>query len=296
MSLDIKIKQKGLFKKKLTLSDILMNQFQYGRYDNNYVLIPNEKLDSELTLFHPEHIARGISVIWNENETKEIGLNMLYPTTNKEIDDLYQLVRYYCQCYKTDVFEQDGVQLHLSDIDKEKEKIKKFNLETYHGFLNEHDTGCFFCAMWPYFYDEQTKEKWLNDLTLETFETDLHQQQSLDLYYTNPRFYSVDKDGKKQVMGVYTITSTVESVFPLVPKTPLCYQDFTSKDEVKADFYAVALFSLESEEMLITISFDDFMKELNKRELHEFDGEHIYFDGFSEEELYEISEKYESII
>lgn len=296
MSLDITIQQKGLFKKKLSLKDILMNEFNYGRYDDNYILLQNEKSNQELTLYHPNHIARGISVIWNENETKEIGINMLFPTTNQEIDDLYKLIAHYCQCYKTDVFEQDGEQYHLNDIQEVKDNIKKFNLQTYQDFLNQHDNGCFFSAMWPYYYDENIKERWLNDLSLETFATDLHQQQSLDLYYANARFYNVDKDDKKQIMGVYTITATVDTIFSLEPKVPFRYLDFQTSEETKADFYAVCLFSLEKEEVLTTISFEEFVSELDKKELHEFDGEHIYFDGLSESELADIAQKYEPII
>ncbi|MEG0366506.1 MAG: DUF4299 family protein [Coprobacillus sp.] len=296
MSLDITIQQKGIFKKKLSLSDILMDEFEYGRYNENYVLMQNEKSDEELTLYHPHHIARGISVIWNENETKEIGLHMLFPTTNAEIDDLYKLVTQYCQYYKTDIFEQDGQRYTLSDIDEVKQNIKTFNLQTYQDFLSQHDAGCFFSAMWPYYFDKEIKDKWLNDLTLEIFADDLHQQQNQDLYYANAKFYNVDKDDKKQVMGVYTVTATVDTIFPLVPKTPFCYQDFSSKDDVKADFYAVCLVSIEKNEVLSTISFDEFINELNKRELHEFDGEHIYFDGLSENELNEIAQKYSPVI
>lgn len=289
MSIDITIHQKGLFKRKLTLQDILMGKFAYGRYDQNYVLIPNEKNENELTIYHPDHIARGISVIWNENETSQIGLHMLLPTTFEEIDDFYQLVEHLCHLWKTKTFIQDGEEKIVNEMNDLKSEIKDFSYHTLEQFLTEHENGNFFCAMWPYYFLSQDVQHWLSDSSLTAFSKDLHENQQKDLYYANARMYQM-KDGG--ILGVYTVTATVDTIFPLKPMIPMSCINFQTGESITADQYVVALVSIEKDKMLGDIPFDDFVNELSHRELHEFDSEHIFFEGMSEGEIQRIYQKY----
>ncbi|WP_028043942.1 DUF4299 family protein [Candidatus Stoquefichus massiliensis] len=289
MSVDITIYQQGLFKKKLKMKDILMDQFAYGRYDQNYVLIPDERNDNELTIYHPDHIARGISVIWNENEASQIGLHMLLPTTSEEIDDLYLLIEHLCKLWKTTTFIQDGEEKSLNEINELKSYIKDFSYASLQSFLNDHDNGNFFCTMWPYYFRSQDVQHWLTDKTLTNFANDLHQNQIKDLYYANAHMYKTQDDS---ILGVYTVTATVDTIFPLKPMIPMSCINFQTGESIEADHYIVALVSLEKEKMLGDISFDEFMKELSHHELHEFDSEHIFFEGLSEEEIETIYQKY----
>lgn len=291
MSVDITIVQKGLFKKKMALQDILMNEFAYGRYDDNYVLIPDERNETEMILYHPDHIARGISVIWNENETSQIGLHMLLPTTNEEIDDLYRLIEHLCRLWKCKTFMQDGEEKQLSEIDELKSKIKDFNYATLQRFLTDHENGNFFCAMWPYFFHSQDVRHWLDEKSLAAFAKDLHENQRKDLYYANARMYQM-KD--ESILGVYTVTATVDTVLPLKPMTPFSCINFQTGESITANQYVVALVSIEKDEMLGDIPFDAFMTELSHHELYEFDGEHIYFEGLSETEIQSIYLKYKN--
>lgn len=289
MSVDITIYQQGLFKKKLKMKDILMDQFAYGRYDQNYVLIPDERNDNELTIYHPDHIARGISVIWNENEASQIGLHMLLPTTSEEIDDLYLLIEHLCKLWKTTTFIQDGEEKSLNEINELKSYIKDFSYASLQSFLNDHDNGNFFCTMWPYYFRSQDVQHWLTDKTLTNFANDLHQNQIKDLYYANAHMYKTQDDS---ILGVYTVTATVDTIFPLKPMIPMSCINFQTGESIEADHYIVALVSLEKEKMLGDISFDEFMKELSHHELHEFDSEHIFIEGLSEEEIETIYQKY----
>lgn len=289
MSVDITIYQKGIFKKKLKLQDILMEQFGYGRYDQNYVLIPDERSENEIIIYHPDHIARGISVVWHEEETSQVSLHMLLPTTNEEIDDLYCLIQHLCRLWKASTFVQDGTERKLSDIEKLKSEIKEFNYETLKSFLTEHENGNFFCTMWPYYFRSQDVHYWLEDKSLKAFAKDLHQNQQRDLYYANAHMY---QDPQKNILGVYTVTATVDTVFPLKPMVPMSCINFQTGESIEADRYVVALVSIQNNKMLGDIPFDDFIHEISHHELHEFDSEHIFFEALSEEEIESIYLKY----
>jgi len=62
MSVMVKIKQKFIFKKKLSIEDIIkLTNLSYGICDENYRLIPNEIADHTL-LYDVNRIARGIDL------------------------------------------------------------------------------------------------------------------------------------------------------------------------------------------------------------------------------------------
>lgn len=62
MSVMVKIKQKFIFKKKLSIEDIIkLTNLSYGICDENYRLIPNEIADHTL-LYDVNRTARGIDL------------------------------------------------------------------------------------------------------------------------------------------------------------------------------------------------------------------------------------------
>lgn len=291
MSVDITIHPKGLLKKNITLQQVLMNKFRYGVYDSNYILEEGKQGENEVILYHPEHIARGISVVWKDN--KDIELSILLPTTNEEIDDLYTLITYLCQLCHTKEFIQDDVVKSLRDIESIQQGIKEFNYDTLNQFLNEHQTGLFFCAMWPMHFRSSEVKYWLEDPNLSSFSKELHQFQAKDLYYANAICYQMKhNDGTQSIMGVYVVTATVDTIFPLKPMVPFSCTNLQTGEQIQVDNYVVSLASVKQDKILGEVSFDDFMKELMKKEVHEFDDTHIYFDGLSEEDIQRIYDLY----
>ncbi|WP_229105367.1 hypothetical protein [Longibaculum muris] len=70
--------------------------------------------------------------------------------------------------------------------------------------------------------------------------------------------------------------------------------NFQTGESITANQNIVAFYSLEKEEILGDVPFDDFMSEISKKELHEFDALHFYFDGLSEEEIESLNQKFPS--
>lgn len=293
MSVDIVIHQKRLLKKEITLQQVLMNKLRYGVYDSNYVLEDGKKKDDEVILYHPKHIARGITVVWKKD--KSIELSMLLPTTNEEIDDFYELVEHLCYLCHTQEFIQDDEKKSLNEIADLRQGIKGFNYDTLYQFLNdkEHELGMFFLAMWPIHFRTSEVMHWLDDPTLSSFSKELHEFQARDLYYANAKCFQVTRDdGSHFIMGVYVVTATVDTIFPLKPKVPFSCINLRTGEQIDVDSYIVSLASIEQDKILGDVPFDCFMNELMKKEVHEFDDEYIYFDGLSEEDIQRIYDLY----
>lgn len=293
MSVVVTIHQNKLFKKKITLEQLLRNKLRYGKFNDNYVLEDGQKDENNAILYHPQHIARGIDVFFKDN--KDIELSMLIPTTNEEIDDFYDLVFYLCKICHTKTFVQDEVERYVDEIEKNKQNIKEFNYDSLCRFLHDNETGMLMCAMWPLYFKSSEVMHWLDDQTLSTFSKELHQFQIKDLYYANALCYKVNnEDGSQSIIGIYVVTATVDTIFPLEPQVPLSCMNLQTGKQINVDNYRVALCSNEQNKILGEISFEDFMNELMRKEVHEFDNRHIYFDGLSEEEVSRIYQLYKN--
>ena len=91
MSIDVILTQKGLFKKPMPLEVILGKELAYGKMEG-FRLIRGQLGETEFLAYHPEHIARGFSVIWSPEEKERIQLRALTPSTEAELRDFYDAV------------------------------------------------------------------------------------------------------------------------------------------------------------------------------------------------------------
>lgn len=143
MSVDIKIVNKGIFKKKLNMQNFLETGLQAGIMDNTWRMQPLEAEAAEdFILYDPMCIARGIQVVWKQ--PYEVELYLLLPTCHQEIDAFYELIQRICKCWKTSAFEQDGETQELRNIAAVKKHLSAFSDECLDSFLQEHEDGCFF--------------------------------------------------------------------------------------------------------------------------------------------------------
>ena len=93
MSLDVTIKQTGLFKKTLPLSVLLGDRLHYGWDDDGVRLQQGQLADDGFVAFLPDAIARGFSMTWNAQETQHVELHLPSPTSREEIRDFYATVQ-----------------------------------------------------------------------------------------------------------------------------------------------------------------------------------------------------------
>ena len=80
MSIEVTIRQTGLFKKTLPLSVILGDELQYGRLVGER-LEPGVLAPDWFIAYNPQHIGRGFSVDWLKSEKKQVYLRLPMPST-----------------------------------------------------------------------------------------------------------------------------------------------------------------------------------------------------------------------
>lgn len=137
MSVDVIIRQKGLFRKPLALQPVTGGELRYGKYNSGWRLEEDEKLDlTDFTCYLPEAIGRGISVTWDPRQKREVSLRLLTPTGTEEIRAFYRMVERVVHFWHGEL-EVDGSTISLEEWLKGQEDYFRFNTEALKTFCEE---------------------------------------------------------------------------------------------------------------------------------------------------------------
>lgn len=289
MSIDVVVKQKGLFKSRIPLSVILGDSLAFGSFDG--VQLDTGKVHGDTVIcYDPAHIARGFSVQYPEEDRGQVVLRALTPTGPHELRAFYDCVRRiakFCRCS----IEVDGEKTKLGDFLSTYDKMLEFNLTVLRHFSdNANETSgngfTLLCAMFPLSLGREEMEKFSRAESLDEFERYLHEKQSLDIYYANPRMFRIDGD----VVGRYVLTEDVRSVFPLAPRVPFGMTDPDSGEALKADGWKIAFYSITEDRAVGELDYDRFIELLPRDKYTRFDAENILIEGLSLDDIRAILE------
>ena len=112
MSVTARIRQRSIFKKKLSRDDILqLTGLAYGVSDENFVLCRGEKADHTL-IYDETKLARGLD-LWLEDT--DILLSLSLPTSPSEIRLFYEVIAKICGRLNTSRYLREDVQAAISE-------------------------------------------------------------------------------------------------------------------------------------------------------------------------------------
>lgn len=213
MSVIARIKPKGLFKKKMSIQEIIgYTNLSYGVCDENYRLIENE-IAKHTLLYDNAKPARGIDISMDEFD---VVLQLSLPTTPSEIHLFYNTIQSLCNLYKVTTYIREEEKVHI----KENEKFIRYDIEgSIEGLKdieskiqkNTYQRFEIFGIYNPISIGINEINKFHHDLN--QFEEYLHLTQSLDVYYAVPRVYKVHD----RLVGIYAIGANIPSVIPKEP-------------------------------------------------------------------------------
>ena len=280
MAVEVIIKQKSILKKEITIEDLLLENMDYGIMDENYRL-SRGKIGEYTILYNTQSIQRGLEV---SIKKKQINLRLPLPTGEGEITFFYEYIDKICEKFKTNTFEREGeiVNIHQNEkwIEIDKETSRKA-LETMNQDIEQkkYETMYLFGVYNPIAIGKRELEIIQNDIgKLGNF---LHQLQSIDRYYASAKVYQKN-DGN--LFGLYVLTEEVVSIVPLKPSV------FMNND-IKVEDWNIAF--VYDNDMQGTISFDNFIKNIDTSEL--YDTEHFIIT-LSKNEMQKLIEKYKKEI
>jgi len=282
MSIDVTIRQKGIFKKVLPLEVILGERLSYGCFMNDSL---TKKLigSSEFVAYNPEHIGRGFSVIWSEKERSRVSLRLPQPSTPDELREFYDSVSRIVKYWNASLT-VDGSKVSLDEftggyssmVEFNEKIIKQFSQSVLDG---ENDTLTVYATMWPLHIGRDEAALFISDPS--AYYSWLHEKQDVDAEYASVRFYY----GDSGIIGRYFITPDRAYIFPKTPHVPFGITDSDTGKALECSDFRVCLMNDEGEEPFGELGFSDFLTLLSGDKVISHDSGLLLISAFSKDEL-----------
>ena len=300
MSIDVVIRQKGLFKKPLPLSVILGDSLSCGVYDAGYRLDQEDwerenEVNGEIAVFDPQHIGRGFTVTWTPTQKKGLALRALHPTCAEELKAFYATVARITD-YRNCSLEVDGNPMTPAEFQAGLADMLDANNRYLDLFIEksidkeQYDSMTLFSALWPLEFGakEAAEIKNAPEGAPARFARWLHEMQSADTYYAMAGFME-EEDG---IAGRFAFTEDCDSLFPVKPSVPF---GITGPDgrplEVSRYEVAIVATSTPSVSVIGTIPYEAFMAALSPDKVSYYDAKRVRIAPHSLSELQELIAK-----
>ena len=295
MSIDIVIRQKGLFKKTLPLSVILGDSLACGVYEAGFRLNPGEwrSEDGEILVYDPHHKGRGFSVIWTPTQKKGVVLRALHPTCAEELKAVYATVGRITDYWSCSL-EVDGNPMTPAEFQAGFSDMLEANNRYLDLFIEEsidkeqYESMTLFSAFWPLEFGakEAAEVRDAPEGAPSRFAGWLHEMQSIDTYYAVAGYMEED-DG---IIGRFAFTEDCDSLFPVKPAVPFGVTGADGRPLVVSR-YEVAIFSTTTQSVIATIPYDAFMTSLSPDKVSYYDAKRVRISPHSLTELKELIAK-----
>ena len=297
MSIDIVIRQKGLFKKALPLSVILGDSLACGVYEAGFRLNPGEwrSEDGEILVYDPRHKGRGFSVIWTPTQKKGVTLRALHPTSTYELKAFYATVARITD-YWICSLEVDGNPMTSAEFQAGFSDMLEANDRYLDLFIREsmdkepYESMTLFSAFWPLEFGakEAAEVKDAPEGASARFARWLHEMQSVDTYYAVAG-YMEEEDG---IVSRFAFTEDCDSLFPVRPSVPFGITGADGKPlEVSRYEVAIVATSTPSVSVIGTLPYEAFMAALSPDKVSYYDARRVRIAPHSYSELKELISK-----
>lgn len=276
MAVNVRIKQKSFFKKKLKIKKLIkMTGLDYGVMDD-YFRLERNKIGNPVIIYDKRKLARGIEMVI---DNKDVLLKLNFPATKEEIRHFYHTIEIICSYLKVKDYIRDEEQVCIEDSDmyiKMDEECSISSLEYLQECVETSNYNVMFGVYNPISLGRKEMEKIQNNL--ESFSEFLHELQSVDAYYAVPEMYNVND----RLIGMYIIGPNIKSIVPLehcVPKEP-----FVELNNIKSVEEWYVLFGVEK-----AIKYTDFINNIDISEY--YDAGHVIVT-LSDIEIHTLLAKY----
>ena len=214
MSVTVQIRQKSLFRNKLSARQIVkLSGLSCGVYDKDNCLQPDELDRHGFVLYDAQKPARGIEVAL---EGTQIFLHINLPSTVAEINNFYDLVDKICGAVETESCTLDDQRVTAADRERLCAEAVQTSLDYLQLIRDElqYEPHVFkiFGACHPLALGYAEMDRIGG--TLEGLEAFLTSIQSTGAEFAAPRFFRVEED---ELIGVYNIEPDTLTIVPTEP-------------------------------------------------------------------------------
>lgn len=293
MPFEIRIRQSGLFRKKLETEDLTAGVFSIGMHDRflrMISMIPNEGF---VIVYDPDHIGTGMRVKWNPEETEELCVCLPGITTLHDINMMKTVLEKIMKKWHAPAALFEGKEYSRENLDD----LGSMLLEKTMGVLADvHSNYCdditlVHGALWPLMFETEKLRKYGKEKDAEGFAALLHDLQSRNVYWCACHVYLYDD--QKSYQGVYSITSGVDTVIPLKPMPPVNMTDPATGDEIECRRYLARIVSPHSRRPIMQMEYHKFLEMIHAETIPLYDACHVVYCADQEKLLKEAERREE---
>lgn len=282
MAIDVTIKQKLFGSKTMPLEVILGDNLHYGYWENDQ-LTEGKLGETEFIAYDPNAIGRGFSIIWNPGEKKAISLRLPIPSTTPELRAFYdcvtRMVNYWGGTLTVDGsrVKPDAFLAGFDDMTLFNNKIiGQISQQILNG---ENENLTIYSAKWPLTIGAEEAEAFMADSSKYT--DWLHEKQSMDVFFCNPRFYA----NEAGILGQFMLMNDLPTVFPVKPTVPFGLNDPSTGQPLKCSNWRIVLVIEHQKEPLCEMDYDKFLNLIPAEKKIRYDANHFLLSELTEHEL-----------
>ena len=279
MGIDVNLRQKGLFKKKIDYSLIQevadSLKLTITSSDSYFRSVPYNGTplhETVLILYDNKLISRGFAIEINSNYY-DCFLRQTYFCNDNDIRNFFEFISAFAKKLKINEYEKDEELLPLSDIPSRITKEIEFNRRNLITPLNEDKyPDTIYAAINPIWIEPYAIEALLQmdeENAMMYWSQYLHNKQNRDYYYAVPHFY---KDNKDLIFGNFALTENCLTVFPIEAYIP--YGVNLKSEDIS--YYQILLGSSSDNNKNIMIPFEDLWNYFPFDSLESYDRRHVF--------------------
>lgn len=293
MSMEVILRQKGLFHKVLPLEVILGKQLTCGSYDTYYRMDPGIRRGEDFIIYDPDCPGRGISVVYDETrKSSPIRLQLLIPSPRREVHAFFQCVARITDFWNC-TLEVDGEKLSSEEFQRRlaedlvfhRDTLKSMSLDILGG---KSGNLTLFSAIWPMVMGQEEAERFAQG-DLDALGEWLRKGQLLDAHYTAPQFYR--KDGS--IVGVYTMVQDTLTILPRHGHVPYGATQSDTGEPLVCGSYDVGLISPSRESPVGRLPLERFLRLVPPEMVSRYDGDHVLIRPLSLSQMLAIRQRSE---
>lgn len=285
MALEISVRNSRLFKKPLSISEIIGNDnWSYGTLDE-HARLAKGSLESggPLIIYDNDCICRGIQVI-GADSSKEIHLALNLPAADRDVKMIFELAAKIARLWQSNHILIEGDKTDLSETEASMEFNRKANLSLLRNsreLFNAQEYVTIFGAMLPICIPIDQLESFGDEA--ESFGKYLHERQRHEAYLSVALFGQIEGI----FSSVYVAFADGHIILPYEPDLRFTNQ---GQEHICRKSY-VMVPDLFPGEKSSRMEYNDFIAGIPSEKKSEFDHKHFLLSPLTKEGLQQIFRK-----
>ena len=289
MAYSFTVRQNGLFRRKLNISDITGEDLVCGMQDRFFRFFPVVPAEGYVIIYDPKRISCGIRILWDEDMREEAVLSIPHIASVSDLalleTCLSRIMKKWHEkkfIFENRIYDRD----HIASVIEDLRHCILEHMKTDPGMPGESSVILIHGAKWPLFLLRETVQRYAFENDEAGFAKMLSRMQDNSYDYCTCHVYI--SDDQKGYIGVYNVRDSKDSIIPDVPRPPLGMTDPVSGDIIRCEKFLIRMVGDQPDGLIGQMEYRSFLSSVPANQKERYDEHHILLKGFTGEQFVKI--------